>query len=193
MKLIIQENQRSKLFFTADVHAQHKNIIQYCNRPFKDVHHMHKVITENWNSVIPKDGIIVSVGDFCFRDPEQIVKHLNGKIIFVVGSHDKSSLKKPHLFLHICEMLELSIKPDLYITACHYPMRRWPKSHYNAWHIYGHVHTMPRKHLIFGKSYDVGMDSNNFTPLSLNNIIDIMSTRPDNENLVTGKKTRKVE
>lgn len=38
-------------FFTSDTHFGHANIINLCNRPFKDVNHMNDMLVENWNSV----------------------------------------------------------------------------------------------------------------------------------------------
>jgi hypothetical protein len=67
------------------------------------------------------------------------------------------------------------------ITLCHWCMRVWPKSHYNSWHLYGHSHgKLPSE----GKSHDVGVDNNNFYPLSLIEITKIMKYKPDNFNLV---------
>ena len=43
------------IFFTADTHFNHANIIEYCSRPFKDVNHMNWAMIENWNSVVGKD------------------------------------------------------------------------------------------------------------------------------------------
>jgi len=44
------------IFFTSDLHFYHYNIIQFCNRPFKNLHQMHDTLIENWNSVVPKNG-----------------------------------------------------------------------------------------------------------------------------------------
>ena len=43
------------IFFTADFHLSHKNILKYCNRPFKNIEDMNKTILQNIEeSIKPK-------------------------------------------------------------------------------------------------------------------------------------------
>lgn len=51
-------------FFTSDTHFGHANIINLCNRPFKDVNHMNNMLVENWNSVVSDDDTVFHLGDF---------------------------------------------------------------------------------------------------------------------------------
>lgn len=51
-------------FFTSDTHFGHANIINLCNRPFKDVNHMNDMLVENWNSVVSDDDTVFHLGDF---------------------------------------------------------------------------------------------------------------------------------
>jgi len=67
------------------------------------------------------------------------------------------------------------------VVVCHYAMRVWPKSHYNSWQLYGHSHGRLGG---IGKQYDIGVDNNNFYPVSFNEICEIMQNKPDNSNLV---------
>jgi len=150
------------IYFTADTHFNHKNIIKYCNRPFKDIDEMNKVLIENWNKKVGKKEIIYHLGDFGFGKLGIILDKLNGKIILIKGSHDKSTLKYKDRFIEIATLKEILYKKET-ITLCHYAMRVWPKSHYNSWHIFGHSHDKLEP---VGKSWDIGADNNNFTPLS---------------------------
>lgn len=80
-----------KIFFTSDTHFCHKNIISYAGRPFFSTEEMDKALIENWNSVVPEDGIVFHLGDFCFGGNTQwktIRKKLNGKIYLILGNHD---------------------------------------------------------------------------------------------------------
>ena len=37
------------VFFTADTHFDHANIIRFCNRPFATVEDMNEALIANWN------------------------------------------------------------------------------------------------------------------------------------------------
>jgi len=82
----------SNIFFIADTHWNHSNIIQYCNRPFSNVEEMNKTMIDKWNAKVKTDDIVYHLGDFGFGDIRSIIKQLNGKIILIVGSHDKNAV-----------------------------------------------------------------------------------------------------
>jgi calcineurin-like phosphoesterase family protein len=68
-----------------------------------------------------------------------------------------------------------------YVVACHYAMRVWPRSHYNSYLCYGHSHGQLAPQ---GKQWDVGVDNNDFYPVSFQKLKVIMENQPDNFNLV---------
>jgi calcineurin-like phosphoesterase family protein len=61
-------------------------------------------------------------------------------------------------------------------------MAAWPRSHYNSWQLFGHSHG---KRWTQGKQHDVGVDNNNYYPVSFDRIVEIMKERPDNPNYTT--------
>jgi calcineurin-like phosphoesterase family protein len=82
----------AQTFVISDTHFYHKNIIKYCNRPFKDELHMNEVLIENWNSVIKEYDLVIHVGDFIFGDQikaDKIIRRLKGRIHLIRGNHDK--------------------------------------------------------------------------------------------------------
>jgi calcineurin-like phosphoesterase family protein len=167
-------------YFIADEHFGHFNAIKYCGRPFATVDEMDEAIVDNHNSVVSKNDTVIHVGDFTLiNNTEEVYKkyisRLNGNHTFVMGSHDK--WLKPSVARDIWQ----SKINGQYIVACHYSMRVWPRSHYNSWLVYGHSHG---KLTAEGKSWDVGVDCNNFFPVSFNQLKVIMDSRPDNFNLV---------
>jgi calcineurin-like phosphoesterase family protein len=168
------------LFFTADTHFNHANIIRYCHRPFATVEEMNETMVANWNRVVGDEDTVYHVGDVGFGDVRPVLDRLKGKIVLIIGSHDKAAMQYRRRFLSATPLLEIREERQ-HVTLCHYCLRVWPKSHYNAWHLYGHSHGgLPP----IGKSWDVGVDTNDFTPLSFPQIQAIMATRPDNPNLV---------
>jgi len=170
------------IYLTADHHFCHTNIIRFCNRPFASVGEMNTTMVTNWNNVVePKDTVYV-LGDFGIGSRErlqEILDALNGYKTLIVGSHDSIS-EKLKGWVKVTPMLEIKAE-NHYITLCHYCLRVWPRSHYNTYMAYGHSHGCLSP---IGKSMDVGVDSNNFTPVSITNFIKLMASRPDNPNLV---------
>ncbi|MCK5600330.1 metallophosphoesterase family protein [Candidatus Pacearchaeota archaeon] len=177
----------SNIYFTSDTHFRHKNIIKFCNRPFKSIEEMNETIIENWNKTVSKGDTIYHLGDFGFGHPEDVRKikeRLNGNIEFIFGNHDKSSigLFKPRRF-----MLDIRIGEQS-IVMCHFAMRTWNKSHFNSWHLYGHSHGSLEG---YGKSFDVGVDAWNFTPISFEKVKAEMEKRPDNFNVISDDKHKR--
>lgn len=164
-------------FFTADEHYGHRNIIKYCGRPFSSVEEMNEEIIKRHNEVVGNNDTVYHIGDFILGSQEcaaSIIEQLNGSHVFIDGSHDKW-LAEPKI-----KILEKHVHNQL-MVLCHYCMRVWPKSHYNSIHLYGHSHGRLEP---IGKSWDVGVDNNDFYPLSDKQILEIMKNRPDNPNKV---------
>jgi hypothetical protein len=69
-------------WFTADLHLGHHNIIDYCNRPFHDVHAMNDALVENWNEAVAPGDTVWVVGDFALgkiADILPLVSKLHGR------------------------------------------------------------------------------------------------------------------
>ena len=170
-------------FFTSDEHYNHKNIIKYTNRPFKTIEEMNGTLIANHNEVVKDEDFVINAGDFAFGDAEQIIDQLKGYHIFLRGSHDKwLSNIAPYIW-------ERKIQ-DEYVVVCHYAMRVWPRSHYNSWQCFGHSHGKLEP---IGKQWDIGVDNNNFYPISFTQLKKIMEERPNNPNLVLKLITEKVK
>jgi calcineurin-like phosphoesterase family protein len=171
-------------WFSADLHLSHKNIIEYCNRPFTTTVQMDSTIINNFGCVKPGHTLYL-LGDLSFD--EQVAANfldmLSGvNIVFIKGNHDSKRLQKiiknRNIPLYALYDTNINGQP---ITMCHYAMRVWSKSHYNAWQVYGHSHAtlMPQ-----GKQYDVGVDNNGFMPVSWEKLRDIMNNSPNNLNYI---------
>ena len=147
-------------------------------RPFDSVEHMHEELIRRHNEVVSKNDTVIIAGDFSFAAAEktntEIVSKLNGNLVFLRGCHDKWLNKKHHEIW--CKTIG-----GHRITVCHWCMRTWPVSHYNGWHLFAHSHgSLPP----IGKSWDIGVDTNDFYPYSFEDIKRIMDGRPDNPNLI---------
>lgn len=85
-----------KIYIISDTHFNHKNIIDYCNRPFKDINEMNNTIIDNWNNTVKEDDIVYHLGDLFLGskfDLKDIVDKLNGAIYLIRGNHDRLTVK----------------------------------------------------------------------------------------------------
>ena len=166
-------------FFTADEHYHHPRIREYCGRPFPSMEEGDNEIIRKHNEVVTSKDIVIHAGDTTFNQSYQAtmkyIDCLNGQHFFIKGSHDRWLAGSNHPYLWE-KMIE-----GVYVVVCHYAMRVWPRSHYNSWCLYGHSHG---KLAPVGKSYDVGVDNNQFYPISFDSLKVIMEKQPDNFNLV---------
>lgn len=177
------------IWFTADTHFGHFNIVKYCNRPFKTLGEMDETMIRNWNEKVGNNDIVYHLGDFCLKEPDKYLERLNGIIYFIRGSHDKK-IKVCSKIKEISEIKILNIPNNNVIVLCHYAMRTWARSHYNTWQLYGHSHGRLEPQ---GKQMDVGVDCNNFFPVSFKEVENVMSKRPDNFNLIKKDDTRHID
>lgn len=82
------------IFFTSDWHIGHKNILDYDQRPFRDLDHMHKVLINNYNSCVKENMTCYFLGDMglCKGDIiKDVIKQLQGTKVLILGNHDKGS------------------------------------------------------------------------------------------------------
>lgn len=166
----------NKLFFTSDTHFGHFNICKYCNRPFTSRSEMDKALIQNWNSVVPEDGIVVHCGDFMLphnKDIKEYMKymyHLNGKIVLIRGNHDRASLYwENEKIIKVRDIATIKVN-DIKIFAQHYPCLAFN----GDFQVFGHIHTlsdgtwseMKPDIKLLENQYDVGVDQNEYRPIS---------------------------
>ena len=86
-------------WLTSDLHLFHKNIIQYCNRPFGDEYEMNEIIVKTWNETVAPDDRVIVVGDLTAglydrkQELTEIISRLNGRKTLILGNHDHLSSK----------------------------------------------------------------------------------------------------
>lgn len=173
---------KDKLFFTSDTHFFHNNIIKYCDRPFTTAEEMNEFMIEEWNKVVPKDGVVFHLGDVSLTaNPKElydVLQRLNGEIYLIIGNHENDALGKVYnkqIWRGIYDIAEIFIKdPEItygeqHIVMCHYPMVVWNGSHRGSWQLFGHVHGgLSNKGVINhpASAMDVGVDCHNYRPIS---------------------------
>lgn len=168
------------IFASSDHHMGHRNIVEYCNRPFSSVEEMDEFYIKQWNATIKPEDLIYYLGDMSFH-PEKYLDRLNGKIHYILGNHDFKKANQIRRFKNVLsvERFDTVKLDDIEVSLFHYACRVWPKSHFNSYSLHGHSHQrLPE----WGKSLDVGIDSGHIFEWS--EIKEIMKNKPDNPNLV---------
>jgi calcineurin-like phosphoesterase family protein len=172
------------IWFSADAHHNHARVLQYCNRPFTSVEDMDETIINNWNERVGHWDWIYYLGDFCFGDSAKAQEYfgrLNGRIKFILTPfhHDRfwydpnvtyRTLNANVEFLPMIHLLRLSRREV--IVLCHYPFASWERQIHGAIHLHGHSHG---RYQGKGKIMDVGVDANQFYPVSLEQVRKFMA------------------
>lgn len=180
---------QAMIYYTADLHFGHRNIIQYCNRPWATVEEMNEGLVARWNAVVRPEDTVYVLGDFSMniRDMETYTPRLNGTKVLVVGNHDKCfQLKEQQVDRYMAAgWTEVIHAVMCYTTGphavnCHHfpyaydhpdkPVRfadrRLPDIGITLLH--GHVHTewLTRRTDKGTLMINVGVDVNNYCPVS---------------------------
>ena len=171
----IQVRQNKPIYFCADYHLSHKNILKYANRPYVNVEEMNSGIVAAHNKKVEKDATVIFCGDFCFSNSEDIldfISKLNGNFVFVKGNHDNKFPKNIVMY----DVVEFAYQGN-YFFCSHYAHRVWNLSHHGSIHLYGHSHGSLEddKNAL---SMDVGIDCHpNHEPFSVEEILEFMKTK----------------
>lgn len=181
---MVTKYPESGIFFTSDTHFGHSKIIDYCKRPFSSIEEHDKTLIQNWNNVVGQDDTVFHLGDFAYGNSQfisNIIKQLNGNIILIKGNHDLRNMNPTlyNIFSDVVYQARILIdKQTVYLN--HFPFLCFDHGDINLYkdnysiQLFGHVHSGPltssedvnRLNILFPTQYDVGVDNNNYTPIS---------------------------
>ena len=183
----------AKVFFTADLHFGHENVIRFDNRPFETVEEMDAELIRRWNAKVGKGDLVYVLGDMIWKtrnsDAETLIRSLNGQIVLIKGNHDrflhnakaKNALAGVKDYDDICVNLEDGT--DRRVVLCHYYIPLYNGHRWQAVHLHGHSHNS-EEYLIEEsikqklrddgfetRSYNVGCMHWNYEPVTLDEIL----------------------
>jgi calcineurin-like phosphoesterase family protein len=181
LKNIINQTSNQSVYFTSDTHFGHKNILQFCNRPWETVEEMNEALINNWNSVVKENDIVFHLGDVQLGGGNQLMDNifprLNGHIILILGNHDGHNLKPRHLDLIDAVYEQLTVVIDgILCTLTHCPHGIPGKDPKHQFNLHGHLHSInnePSEECtvkLRENHYDVGVDNNNYYPICFDDI-----------------------
>jgi calcineurin-like phosphoesterase family protein len=191
-------------FIISDPHFNHGKIINYEQRPFDNAKHMNETIVTNWNNEVTDRDRVFVLGDVMFsRNSSEILEmlnKLNGKIIIILGNHDKplTDLAKHGKVvfnqgkIRIIRERILDTKvcitegmPYEKVVMSHYPIFSWNGKYHGRKHFYGHVHTGDEwkdfMKLNFKNAYNVSVELLGYTPRTFRDAIEINDMVRKNE------------
>lgn len=159
------------IWYTADLHFNHANIIRHCNRPFASTEEMDREIVRQLQCVEADDDLWI-LGDLAFaRNAKsrhyvaELFHAIPGRKHLVRGNHDhKSTLDLP--WASVQDLVEIRDQEQALIL-CHYPLITWNKARYGSLHLFGHVHG---EFAGYRSALNVGVDCCDFKPVNLSEI-----------------------
>lgn len=130
------------IYYIADNHFGHKNVIRFDNRQFADTVLMDEVLVHNWNERVTEDDTVYILGDCFWKNEENSVKliqRLKGHKHLIRGNHDRVHGRLRFYYESIEHYAEINDN-DRLVILCHYPIPFYKNQHYGAVMLYGHVH-----------------------------------------------------
>ena len=155
------------IFFISDTHFFHDKLS--VERGFKSTDEMNALIFDNWNRVVKKDDVVYHLGDVGWKtqlkqhETLNLLRQLNGTKILVKGNHDSPAVVNMPVWKRVNEYKEF-LDHSLCITLFHFPLASWNRKAYGSYNFHGHMHGT---YVPLPRQLDVGVDANNFTPISL--------------------------
>lgn len=170
-------------YFTSDLHLGHANIIRFQNRPFDSVEDMNTRLIQNYNSMVRKNDLVYILGDLTYKisveESNRLIQQLKGRKVLIRGNHDLKY--DSHLFEDILDYKEFNQEKIKYVLM-HYPLLEWNGSYKGrSIHLHGHIHAQHGYNLKNRHDgilrYDVGVDANDYFPISLTSIRDFFKVQ----------------
>lgn len=174
------------IYLVSDTHFGHKNIIDFCGRPFVGPRDMNETMIENWNSCVKPKDIVWHLGDFGFKaedDLDDIYNQLNGTKHLLLGNHDENNSQVKKLpWASVGHYKRLKWEGKRYILS-HYPFQSWHGSNKGDIHFHGHCHGTLRT--IQYNRLDVGVDCHvsQFFPVKLSAAVQYVEWQNENHEL----------
>lgn len=160
-----------RVWLISDTHFDHANIIRYCNRPFPSVQAMNRAMFNNWNNIIASNDLVYFLGDMSFgrhsRKEGFWLSRLNGRKVFIRGSHDQRVKNGGNNVLKISDKEVIQIEGVLFLLihdAFSPAVNDW-----DGWIIHGHSHN--NRPFLDSKKINVSVEVINYKPISLYEIL----------------------
>ena len=130
------------IFYIADTHFNHENILELEARPFGNVDEMNATIINNWNSCVSEKDTVYVLGDAFWGKEDksiEIMNRLNGHKHLIVGNHDKIQGRLKSYWESVSDYAEIT-DDNRMVVLSHYPILFYKNQKWDSVMLYGHVH-----------------------------------------------------
>jgi calcineurin-like phosphoesterase family protein len=154
--------EEDMIWLTADEHYGHRNILEYCDRPWKDIKIHDDKISQQVQLLVGPYDTVFHLGDTFFRKNEPLDFIFPGHHVYLQGSHDSLSLTK-HIKSVVIQYggLDINLVHDPRDARQEFPLNLCGHVH-GAWL----VHEEGKTILI-----NVGVDVWDFKPVQITTLI----------------------
>ena len=157
-----QDKAAYRVWFTADLHFHHKNILRHQSNRIKamnlkdenDIDGHDKYLMDMWLNTVKRGDHVYILGDLIMSNRDSSVKLLHKmkskgcRIHLIVGNHDSSTNKLTDLFdsIDLIKVVDFKktafpfLDEDFTCVLCHYPMKTWPRKCFGSINLFGHIH-----------------------------------------------------
>lgn len=175
----------SKIFITSDTHFGHDREFLWGPRGFTSIQEHDAEVIRRWNEVVGPEDTVFHLGDVMLGDNEyglNCLRQLNGFIKIIPGNHDTPTRLKLYKELDNVEVLgyaEMSKYKKYNFYLSHHPtitsnLEKAPYLRMHLINLFGHTHQQNKFYMSMPYMFHVGMDSNNCTPVLLDDAIEMM-------------------
>ena len=177
------------MWFTADTHFGHSNILGGNQRPFDSLPQMEQRLIANINDRVSATDQLYVLGDFSYRATMEQIYKLRRRIVcqnvhLIRGNHDKEWSESEYADCFASEQDYLEIKPGFAnghkLVLFHYPIVSWNGKRRGSIQLHGHIHSHGDEYNVRNRErgilrYDVGVDANDYCPVSRDHILDFFA------------------
>lgn len=154
-------------FVISDTHFGHKNIVDYCDRPYDH----EAMIVKRWRSVVKPGHTVLHLGDLFFgrkggsrHFAEDIAPQLTGRKFLLLGNHDPRDLDYELLGFTVLRPYQLTYR-GYTVSFDHYP--KLLHDNEKRLHVHGHLHNHgygPEHEPTRPNNINVSVEVINYTP-----------------------------
>jgi len=163
------------VWFGSDYHFDHKNVINFCNRPFSNVTEMNNYIIERFKDQVKSGDVVYFLGDFQFSNTkvwlESITDIQGVEVHLIQGNHDNKKVCNFKGWKSSTSLKDIKVN-DTKIVLCHYPIEEWRAKDHGSIHLHGHTHgMMSHENQYVYKRLDIGYDNIKDVLISFEDVI----------------------